>query len=150
MHAQNKCSKALKTLQTCDFIAQNNFQYFSHKILVYPFIFYIWIILLLSPYWINNFVKFIAKACFNISNNLMVTCLSYQCTFNKLMTRANTSWTPFNIQKSNLTMAEQHLLKLGRYIFVSIYQPIWVTHLLSFDIPDMDSKVQESKSTWWW
>jgi len=59
----------------------------------------------------------------------MVTCLSYQCTPNKLMTRENTSWTPFNVQKSKLTMAKQHLLKLGRHIFVQISQPSWVTHL---------------------
>lgn len=36
------------------------------------------------------------------------------------MTRTNTSWTPFNSQKSKLTLAKQHLLKLGRHICLKL------------------------------
>jgi hypothetical protein len=49
----------------------------------------------------NKYVKLQAKCFLVISNNLMVTiCFDYQLTpTKKLITKANTSWVPFGIQR---------------------------------------------------
>jgi len=50
----------------------------------------------------NKYVKLQAKYFLVISNNLMaIICFDYQLTpTKKLITKANTSWIPFGIQKS--------------------------------------------------
>ncbi len=74
-------------------------------------------ILFLSPYWSNNFVKLLANVfpiIHVVLNKPIVTCLGCQSHPNFFITRANISCAPFDIHKSKLNVAKIQSINFGK------------------------------------
>jgi len=52
---------------------------------------------------------------FIASKRQSAPCFCYQTPFKKLITRANVSCTPFNIQRSKLNVVELHFVKVSKH-----------------------------------